>query len=158
MDLPSILFKCVWAGVFAAGLSVILTAPGRYVLPTLVCGFSGRLVRDLLMATGLGLNWSTLVATAALVLFAVATVRRHQVSPVVLVCSVLPLGAAASLYRALLALMQLSSAKGEAQNAASLALASNLANAFTVSLAIAAGIGAGISIVRIFERDEAAEV
>jgi hypothetical protein len=98
------------------------------------------------------------VAAAVLDLVAVAIIRRHTVSPVVLICAVLPLGAAVAMFNMLFELMRLSSLQGEALSGASVALSANLAKVFTTSLAIALGLGAGLAIVWLFRREEAVEV
>jgi len=99
-----------------------------------------------------------LIAAAVVVVLAVAIIRRHTVSPVVLICGVLPLGAAVAMSNLIFALMQVSSFTGEALSGASVALSANLGKVFTTSLAIAVGLGAGMAIVRLFRREEAVAV
>jgi len=154
MDLLIILINSLWTGLFASGLGILLTAPLRYIVPSFLCGFAGRLVRDVFMGWGMSLNWSTVVAAAVLVLVAVAVVRRHSAPPVVLVSGVLPLGAATAMFNAILGLMQISSLKGEALTEASVALSANISKAFTTSLAIALGLAVGMTIVRLLRREE----
>jgi uncharacterized membrane protein YjjB (DUF3815 family) len=158
MHLSTILLNSLWAALFATGLGILLTAPLRYIVPTFLCGFAGRFVRDVCMGRGMSQNWSTVVAAAVLVLVAVAIVRRHRISPVVLVCGVLPLGAAVAMFNMIFALMQVSSLQGEALGGASVALSTNLGKMFTTSLAIAVGLAAGMAIVRLCRREEAVEV
>jgi uncharacterized membrane protein YjjB (DUF3815 family) len=157
MDLLAMLMNSLWAGLFAGGLGILLTAPPRYLVPTFLCGFAGRLARDAFMSWGMGQNWSTAVAAAVVVWVAVAIIRRHLESPVVLVSGVLPLGAAVAMSNTILELMKVSSLKGEALSGASVALSANLGKAFTTSLAIALGLGAGIAIVRLFRGEEVRE-
>ena len=157
MDLLAMLMNSLWAGLFAGGLGILLTAPLRYLVPAFLCGFSGRFARDVFMSWGMGQNWSTAVAAAVVVLVAVAIIRRPGVSPVVLVSGVLPLGAAVAMFNAILELMKVSSLKGEALNGASVALSANLGKVFTTSLAIALGLAVGIAIVRLFRREEVRE-
>jgi uncharacterized membrane protein YjjB (DUF3815 family) len=158
MDLPAILLNSLWAGLFASGLGVLLTAPSRYLVRTLLCGFVGRGMRDICMGWSLGQHWSTVIAAAAVVLVAVAISRRHTVSPVVLICGVLPLGAAVAMFNLILSLMRVSSATGEALTRASVVLTASLGTVFTTSLAIAIGLGAGIAIVGLLRRDEGVAV
>lgn len=148
MNLSAILLEGLMAGSFASALGVILTAPPRYIVPVFFCGFSGRFVRDLLTSLGLSFNWSTMVAAAAVVLVGTAITRRHTVPLVALATSIFPLAASASFFDAILAVMRVSSAKGEELQAASVSLISSSAKAFTVSLAIALGLAAGLAIVR----------
>jgi uncharacterized membrane protein YjjB (DUF3815 family) len=148
----------LWAGLFAIGLAILLTAPRQYLVAAFFCGFAGRFIRDLLVGWGMSQNWSTVIASAVVVLVAVAIIRRHQVSPVVLICGVLPLGAAVAMFNMIFALMKLSTAQGEALNGVSIAFTSNLAKVFVISLSIALGIGAGTAIVRLCRREEAVEV
>jgi uncharacterized membrane protein YjjB (DUF3815 family) len=154
LDLLKILVDNLWAGLFAGGLAVIFTAPPRYIVPAFLCGFAGRSARDLLMSVGLNQNWSTVVAAAVLVLVAAAIVRRHVVSPVVLVSGLIPLGAAISMFNAIMSLMRVSSAKGEALSEVSDALNANVGKVFTTSLAIALGLAVGMAIVRLVRRQK----
>ena len=157
MDIPAILMNSLWAGLFAGGLGILLTAPPRYIVPALLCGFAGRCVREMFMSWGMSQNWSTAVAAAVVVLVAVAIIRRHVVSPVVLVSGVLPLGAAVAMFNAIVELMKVSSLKGEALSGESVALSANMGKVFTTSLAIALGLAAGMAIVRFFRREEVQE-
>jgi len=154
MNLAPILLNSLWAALFASGLGILLTAPLRYIAPIFVCGFAGRFVRDVLMGWGLSQNWSTVVAVVAVVLIAAAVAKRNRVSPVMLICGVLPLGAAAAMFNVIFELMKLSSLKGDALSAASVALNANAGKVFTGTLAIALGLGAGVSLVRLFKREE----
>ena len=158
MHLSTILLNSLWAALFATGLGNLLTAPLRYIVPTFLCGFAGRFVRDVCMGWGMSHNWSTVVAAAVLVVVVVAIIRRHTVSPVVLICGVLPLGAAVAMFNLIFALMQVSSLQGEALGGASVALSANLGKMFTTSLAIAVGLAAGMAIVQLFRREEAVDV
>ncbi len=99
MDLASIFTNSLWAALFAVGLGVRLTAPLQYLIPTFLGGFAGRLVHSLLVQGGMGRDWATVLAAAAIVAVAVATTHRHRVSPIVLICAVLPLGAAGACVR-----------------------------------------------------------
>jgi uncharacterized membrane protein YjjB (DUF3815 family) len=154
MDLSAILMNSIWAALFAAGLSVLLTAPMQHLGPAFMCGFTARFARDLCMSFGLSVNWATVIAAALVVLVAVAIIRRHTISPVVLICGVLPLGAAVAMFNLIFALMQVSSANGDAAAGAATALSANAGKVFTISLAIAVGLGAGVLIVRFFNREE----
>jgi uncharacterized membrane protein YjjB (DUF3815 family) len=154
MDLLAMLMNSLWAGLFAGGLGILLTAPPRYIAPAFLCGFAGRFARDVFMSWRMNQNWSTAVAAAVVVWVAVAIIRRHLESPVVLVSGVLPLGAAVPMFNAIVELMKVSSFKGEALSGASVALSANMGKVFTTSLAIALGLGAGMAIVRLFRREE----
>ena len=157
MDLLAILINSLWAGLFAGGLGVLLAAPPRYIVPAFLCGLAGRFTRDVFMGWGMSQNWSTAVAAAVVVLVAVAILRRHVVSPVVLVSGILPLGAAVAMFNAIAALMKVSYLQGEALSGASVMLSANMGRVFTTSLAIALGLGAGMAIVRLFRREEIQE-
>lgn len=154
MNLSAILLEGLMAGSFASVLGVILTAPPRFIVPVFFCGFSGRFIRDLLMSLGFSLNWSTMVAAAVVVLVGTAIVRRHAVPLIALATSIFPLAASASFFDAILAVMRVSSAKGEALQTASILLVSSAAKAFTVSLAIALGLAAGLAIVRVLRGEK----
>ena len=118
-------------GSFATGLGVILTTPARALVSCFVCGFMGRCVRDLSMRGGLSQNWATAVAAAVVALLAVAIVRRQTISPVVLICGVLPLGSTVAVFNVLFDLMRVSSLTGEALSAASVSLSANAGKART---------------------------
>ena len=154
MNVSTILIDSMWAAGFATALGILLTAPVRYLFQTFLCGFATRLVRDVLMARGISQNLSTLVAAAVVVLLAVAIVRRRQVSAVVLICAVLPLGAAVPIFNMILELIKVSSLTGEALNAASVALIANAGKAFAGTLSIALGLAGGLAIVNLFKKGE----
>lgn len=154
MYLLAILVHSMWAGLFSSGLGIILTGPPRYLAPTFLCGFAGCFTRDIFMSRGMNQNWSTLIAAAVVALVAEASIRRHAVSPVVFVSSVLPLGAAVAMFNMIAALMKVSSLTGEELKVASMALSANTGRVFTTSLAIAIGLWVGITIVRVFKWKE----
>jgi uncharacterized membrane protein YjjB (DUF3815 family) len=154
MGLLEMLLDSLWAGLFAGALGVVFTAPRRYLVPALFCGFAGRLARDILMSGGLSHNWSTAVASAVIVLVAMACMRRRAVSPVVLVSGIIPLGAAVAMFSSIIALIRVSSAQGEALREGSDALIGNAGKAFATSLAIAVGLAVGLAIVRLSRREK----
>ncbi len=154
MGLWAILINSLWAGFFASGLGVLLTAPPRYIVPAFLSGFAGRLVRDAFMSWGMSQNWSTAVAAAVVVLVAVVIIRRDVASPIVLITGILPLGAAIAMFNAIVELMKVSHLEGEVLRGSSVALSANLGKVFTTSLAIALGLTIGMGIVRFFRREE----
>ncbi len=149
LDITAILVNSLWAGLFAGSLGVLLTAPPRYVAPAFLCGFAGRFARDVFMGSGMSQNWATAVAAVVVVLLAMTVIRRDVESPVLSVSGVLPLGAAAAMFNAIVELLRVSSLKGEALSESSVALSANTGKAFTTSLAIALGLGAGTAIVQL---------
>jgi uncharacterized membrane protein YjjB (DUF3815 family) len=153
MDLVAVLGNGMLAGLFACGLGVLFTAPLRYVAPAFLCGFAGCFSRDVLMSWGVTQNWSTAIAAAVLVFVAMAIIREPAVPPVVLISGVLPLGAAASMFNAILDLMRVSTLKGGELDAAAVALIASAGRVFTVSLAIALGIGVGLAVKRFVRRE-----
>jgi uncharacterized membrane protein YjjB (DUF3815 family) len=154
----AVLLSSLWSGLLALGLGVLFTAPRKYLVAAFVCGWAGRCVRDLGIAGGVSHNWSTMLAAAVVVLAAVAIIHRHQVSPVVLICAVIPLGGSVATFNLIFALIRLSTAVGDARNEYSLAFTSNLASAFTTFLAVALGLGAGMAIVRLLRREDIVDV
>jgi uncharacterized membrane protein YjjB (DUF3815 family) len=157
MDLLAIFMNSLWAGLFAGGMGILLTAPPRFIAPAFLSGFAGRFARDVFMSWGMNQNWSTAAAAAVVVLVAVAVIRRHMVSPVVVISGILPLGAAVAMFNVIVALMKVSHLEGEALSGASVALSANIGKVFTISLAIALGLAAGMVIVRLCRREKAPE-
>ena len=158
MDVPAILTNGLWAGLFASFMGMLLTAPRRYIVPTFICAFAGRLARDLFVSLGMTLNWSTAAAAAVVVLLAVMVIRRHVASPVVVISGILPLGAAIAVFDTITGLMKVSSLQGSALTEASVALIGSAGKAFTTTLAIALGVAVGITIVRVFSGRGTAEI
>jgi len=154
MNYTAILLEGLLAGFFSSSLGVVLTAPPRYIFPVFFCGFAGRFVRSVLAGWGLGGSWATMAASIAVVLVGAAITRRHAVAPVVLVSGVLPLAASASMFDAILDLIRVSSAQGEALRDASVSLIANSAKVFTTSLAIALGLAAGMAVVRVIRGEK----
>jgi uncharacterized membrane protein YjjB (DUF3815 family) len=157
MDLMAMFMNSFWSGLFAGTLGFILTAPLRYIVPAVLCGFVGRFARDLFMGWGVSQNWSTAIASAVLVLIGMAIIRGHKVSPVVMVCGVLPLGGSVAMFNTIASLMNVSHLTGESLSKASVAFIANLGKVFTTSLSIALGLAIGMAIVRLFMREEAEE-
>lgn len=153
MDLGAVLGNGVVAGLFACGMGILLTAPLRYVAPAFLCSFAGCFSRDVLMSWGVTQNWSTAVAAAVLVFVAMAIIREPDVPPVVLISGVLPLGAASSMFNAILDLMRVSSLKGGDLDAAAVALIASASRVLTISFAIALGFGAGLAVKRFVRRE-----
>jgi len=152
------MMNSLWAALLAAALGITYTAPARYLVATFLCGFIGRGVRDGCIGWGMSFNWATVMAAAVVVMVAVSIVRRHVVSPVVLICGVLPLGASTGMFTLIQTLIQVSSLKGEALTGGSAALTASLGKVLTTSLAVAVGLGAGMAIVRLVTREEAVAV
>jgi hypothetical protein len=75
----------------------------------------------------------------------------------VLVCAVLPLGAAGAMLNMIYDLMRVSFLKGEALEAASVTLSANAGKAFTGTLAIALGLAAGMTIVKLLAQQDPKE-
>ena len=158
MTVSAVLMSSLWSGLLAAGLGVLFTAPRKYLVAAFVCGWVARCVRDLCVTFGVTHNWSTVLAAAVVVLLAVAIVQRHRVSPVVLICGVLPLSASVAVFNLIFALLRLSTAVGDARNEYSLAFTANLASAFTTLMAIALGVVGGMAVVRLAKREESVDV
>lgn len=154
MNPSMILINSAWAGLFAGTLAILFASPPQYLPATILCGFGGRCVNDVLVAVGLDQNLSTAMAACAVVLVAAAVTRNHDASPVVLAAGVVPLGAALAMFNTIIALMKISSLSGEALNASSVALSANAGKVFTGSLAISLGLAAGMAVVRLLGRRE----
>lgn len=154
MNLPSMLLDSFLSGLFSSALGVLLTAPPGAIVPAFLCGFSGRAARELLHALGLGLGWASAVAAVVVVLVAAGLTRRHIVSPVILIGSVLPLAPSSAVFNAILDLLRISSLEGEAVRETSISLLANVGKAFTLSLALALGLAAGIAIVRLIRGEK----
>ena len=158
MNFSQILLNSMLAALFATGMAILLTAPYQYLVSTFLCGFTGRFVRDVMMGWGMSQNWSTVVASAVLVLVAVAITQRHRISPVVLICGVLPLAASVAIFNLLFELMKLTTLNGESLIAATIAFCSNAAKTFIGTLAIALGLEVGLAIARLISREEVEDV
>ncbi len=152
MNLATIGIGSLWSGLFAVAVGVLLTAPRRDLAGILLCAVGGRVARDVLASCGLPPNWATVAAAAVIVWIAVATIRGRRVSPVVLISSVLPLGAARAMFHTIVGVMRISTLQGEALGAASTELMRDMGQAFTTTLAIALGLVVGVAVVRLFRR------
>lgn len=151
MNISAILINCIWAGLYSGGMGLLCTAPLRNILSAFFCGLVGCFSRDILISFGLSQNWSTAAASLSVVLVAMILIRGNEVSPVVLISGVLPLGATAAVFRMLIELIKVSTLKGEALNDSALAFISNTGKVFTTYLAITLGLAIGIMIMRLFK-------
>lgn len=154
MNISTILINCIWAGFYSGIMGLLCTAPLRNILSAVFCGFIGCFSRDILISWGLSLNWSTVAASASVVLAAMILIRGNEISPVVLISGVFPLGATAAVFRMIIELMKVSSLKGEALNESSAAFISNTGKVFTTYLAITLGLAIGIMIMRLFRKEK----
>lgn len=149
MDPLAVLGHCLWTALFAAGLGVTLTAPPRYLLACAACGFVGRAVKDVALAADLDLTRTTVLAAFAVALTAAALTRTHRVSPVVLICGVLPLGASSAMFAVIFALTRVATVEGAELAEVSMALTSSLGKVFATTLAIAVGMAAGVAVIKL---------
>jgi uncharacterized membrane protein YjjB (DUF3815 family) len=152
MDIMPMLLNSIWAGLFAAALAVVLTAPPQAIVPSLLCGFAARLIRNVLVGWGLSSSTAVVVAAAACVLLGLAlTSRRRSFSVIAIVTGVLPLGAAVALFNSIKGILNMSGLKEQALVTASAQLSANLSAVFTTTFAMVLGIGVGFLIARLFK-------
>jgi uncharacterized membrane protein YjjB (DUF3815 family) len=148
-----ILLNAIWAGLFAAALAVVLTAPPQAIFPSLFCGFAARLTRNVLIGWGASSSAAVVVAATACVLLALAFAsRRRAFSVIAIVTGVLPLGAAVALFNSVKGILSLPALKDQALIAASAQLSANLGTVFTTTLAMVLGIGVGFLIAGVLGR------
>ena len=150
-----ILSESLWAGVSAAAIALLLTAPPGHLASAFLCGAAARFVRDSAVASGLSTAAATAIAAGVVVLVAVTVLRGHAVSPVVLITGVLPLLANLTIIDSIVRLMGVASLEGAALERATGGLASNVAKVFVNIIAIAAGLSAGLVLVRLIRREKA---
>lgn len=148
MNPIALVLNSLLAGVHASAIAVVFTAPRAYLLPTLVCGFGARLVRDGSIAAGISPPWATLLAAATAVFIAVTVTPRRAVPPVVLVAAVVQLGAGSAVFSVIIELLRVSTLEGPELADASIRLTSSLGRAFTSFVAIALGLQLGITLTR----------
>jgi len=150
MAIMPLVLNSVWAGLFAATLAVVLTAPPQAVVPSLLCGFAARLIRNSLVGWGLSSSAAVVVAAAACVVLGLAlTSRRRNFSVIAIVTGVLPLGAAVALFNSIKGILDISGLKEQALIVASAQLSANLSAVFTTTFAMVLGIGIGFLIARL---------
>lgn len=154
MDGLPLLINAFWAGLFAAGLGLLLTTPPQGLLPCFACGLAARLAQNLLRAGGLSQAAAVVMAAIVCVLVTTLFRWRPQLSPLVMVTGVLPLGAAVPLFRSIYGILTLYQLQGEALNAAVVQLIANLSNVFTTTLAIVLGIWLGLLLLTALGRKD----
>ena len=158
MDLPAILLNALWAGLFAAGLAVIFTAPPRYLFAAFVCGAFGVTARAIAAELGLNANQATVIAAMGVVLAGSLFVRRQEMPPVVMASGIIPLAGSLAVFNTIFLLMRIPAAPADTLNDLVVDLSSNVAKVFATTLSIALGLGAGMAIVRLLKRDRAGEI
>ena len=152
MEITSILYYSALSGLSACAIGLIFTAPLRFLPSIYVCGFTARFIRDLCVSWDVSMSISTALAAIALVAAAFILLKEHEVSPVVLISGVMPLGVTVEIMRMITGLLRISSTTGDAQSKAAIVFISNFSIVFTTLLAIAFGLAAGISIMRLFRK------
>ncbi len=153
MDIRSLLADSLWSGVFAAALGIGLTTLPQALAPSFICGFAARLVRDLLIGSGISLAVSVAAAAASCVVVAAVAVRRQpNLSMIALVTGVLPLGAAVALFDLIENVVALATLKGSALTQPTLQLAADFGVVVITTTAIALGLLIGIVITTPIRR------
>ncbi len=153
MDIRSVLADSLWSGVFAAALGIGLTTLPQALAPSFVCGFAARLVRDLLIGSGISMAVSVAAAAASCVVVAAVAVRRQpNLSMIAMVTGVLPLGAAVALFDLIENVVALATLKGSALTQPTLQLAADFGVVVITTGAIALGLLAGLVITTPLRR------
>jgi uncharacterized membrane protein YjjB (DUF3815 family) len=153
MDIGKLLADSIWAGVFAAALGVGLTTLPKALAPSFICGFAARLVRDLLIGSGVSLPVAVAAAAACCVVVGAAFVRSQPtLSMIALVTGVLPLGAAVALFDLIENVVALATLKGPALTQPTLQLAADFGVVVITTTAIALGLLIGFVITAPIRR------
>ncbi len=157
MSIPALLIDGLWSALLAAAIAIIFAAPLQALMPSFFGGFIARVARDGLMQAGASQTVATLAAAAAVVIVVMTMVRirRPGISPIVILSSFVPLGAAKPFFLAIIGILKVTSLKGEALAAAPVALLTNISLVFKTTIAIAIGATLGAIIVQAvsFARD-----
>lgn len=141
----------VWSGLLAAAIAVIFSAPPAALLPSFGGGFIARVVRDGLMAhAGVSQPVATLIAAAAVVIVVapLVRIRRPGISPVVILSSYVPLGAAKAFFAATVGILKAPLLKGEDLAAAPVELLINVSLVLKTTFAIVLGAALGYMIIQ----------
>lgn len=151
MSLTSLLTDGAWSGLLSGAFVIIFSAPLQVLAAAVGAGFMTRSLRDALMQAGASQALATFAAAAAVVVVmrALIQIRRPGFSPVVLLSGLIPLGAAKPFFEAIVGLVRVPLLAGDALAAAPIALMSNLAAVFTMTLALALGVAVGALIVEM---------
>jgi len=153
MQIQPIVISTLWAGLFAVSLAILVTIPPKHLVNSFICGATGRFTCDMLAAQGVRQSAATAIGAIVIVLVAVFVQRGKVASPALVVCAVLPLGAAVSMLNAMWHLLTLASLEGTALNKALEVLSVDFGEVCITSLSIAAGLAVGMAIVRILRRE-----
>jgi uncharacterized membrane protein YjjB (DUF3815 family) len=148
-----IVVTAILAGAHAAAMAVVFTAPREYVVPSFICGFAARLVRDSLLVVGTGSAWATFLAATVAVLVAVMVTPRRAVPPVVLVAAVVQLAASVAVFNVFVEMLRAPSLEGPALAESAVRLNNSLGRAFTAFVAIALGLQLGVLLTRRKRRE-----
>ncbi len=154
MNLESILLDGLWSALFATAMSIRNSTPFKYIIPTFISSVIAVITRDILQQYGVSTNWSTLFAAFMIVISAGLIIRSQKVPPVVMVCAVLPLWASVSMFSMLNDLRKVSLLSGDELNKAAIDLTANIAIVFVITVSIALGFAAGLSLLRLVFRRE----
>jgi uncharacterized membrane protein YjjB (DUF3815 family) len=157
MNIENILLDGLWSALFATAMSIRNSTPSKYIIPTFISGIVAVCTRDLLQNAGFSTNWSTLFAAFMIVISSGLFIRSQKVPPVVMVCAVLPLWASVSMFSMLDDLRKVSLLSGDALTKAAIDLSANSAVVFVITIAIALGFAAGLSVLRLIFRRESLE-
>lgn len=150
IDLSTIIYGGLWSGSLSLVIAILFSAPIAALLPSFCGGLIARVVLDALMGAGASRPLATAIAAAAVVIVVVPLIRfRHPgVSPIVILSSFVPLGAAKAFFAVIDVSLRLTTLKGDAAAAAAATLVSNGSIVFWATLALAFGASAGTLLIQ----------
>jgi hypothetical protein len=125
-------------------------------MPSFCCAFLARFLRDVLLDLGAGANLATFVAAGIVSIVAFGVITRRRLSPVVIAAGLIPLGAAAALFRAINAFLSTHYLVGKTltDSGAAVEILSSLRILFLTTCAIAAGVWVGYLVWQLIRRVE----
>ena len=153
MNLIAVLVGGIWAGVFAAALAIVFSAPVNTMFSGFCGGFVARFSRDVLLGWGSKPELATLVAAALVVFVGAFLVHRHGDSLATIAGAVIPLAPGAIFIHAITDFLLISSQPDDKLVGVPAELVSNLSKVFTTTVAIAVGLSLAILVLQTVKRE-----
>jgi len=155
-DIMAIAANALWGAVMAGGLAVFFTVPRGALWIAFICGALGRGVRSGALQADQGLIRATLLAALIVALGALVLAPGRQLSPVIAMSALIPLGAAGDAFDVIWAALRIPGTTDAAALATlSADVMTNAISVAAVTMAIAVGFLLPWLLVRMLRNADA---
>jgi uncharacterized membrane protein YjjB (DUF3815 family) len=155
MDWTPILVGSAWAAVMAGAIAMFFTVPKDALWVAIIAGFLGRAARTIMVENDQSLIRATFVAALAVSLATVVLAPGRDLSPIVAMSALIPLGASINAFEVIWAALRIPGVADPAQRAELVtALIGNAVTVLAVTFTIAVGFVIPWLVIRLLHGEK----